>query len=145
MNQQSCTHTDPPSKDNTQHIHWWQVDLGKLILVSYIIIANRVDCCRYRDHCCVRGCVPALRLANFTVELGRLESNRSINYTVCRYFDGVAGQLTNLTCTRSIWGQFVRISLIGETLTLCEVEVYGDTDDKQLTGEVAPQRFDNLK
>ncbi|XP_025096717.1 uncharacterized protein LOC112565454 [Pomacea canaliculata] len=120
MNQQSCTHTDPPSKDNTQHIHWWQVDLGKLILVSYIIIANRVDCC-------------PLRLANFTVELGRLESNRSINYTVCRYFDGVAGQLTNLTCTRSIWGQFVRISLIGETLTLCEVEVYGDTDDKQLT------------
>ncbi|XP_025095650.1 uncharacterized protein LOC112564792 [Pomacea canaliculata] len=68
------------------------------------------------------------RLANFTVELGRLESNGSITYTLCRYHDGVAGPLTTLNCTRSIWGQFVRISKGGPVLTLCEVEVYGDTD-----------------
>ncbi|XP_025095653.1 uncharacterized protein LOC112564794 [Pomacea canaliculata] len=109
QNRLSCSHTTfTPS-------HWWRVDLRKLILVSLIIIANRQDCC-------------SDRLANFTVELGRLESNGSITYTLCRYHDGVAGPLTTLNCTRSIWGQFVRISKLGPPLTLCEVEVYGDTD-----------------
>ncbi|XP_025095651.1 fucolectin-like [Pomacea canaliculata] len=110
----SCSHTI--LFKNFQQRHWWQVDLRKLIFVSHIIIANRLDCC-------------GDRLANFTVELGRLESNGSITYTLCRYHDGVAGPLTTLNCTRSIWGRFVRISLMGDALTLCEVEVYGDMDD----------------
>ncbi|XP_025095649.1 uncharacterized protein LOC112564791 [Pomacea canaliculata] len=111
-NSQSCSQTDVWSKVYySRHIHWWRVDLGKLILVSYIVITNTMD------NCC------SDRLANFTVELGSLESNGSITYTVCRYHDGVAGPLTSLNCTRSIWGQFVRISLTGVALTLCEVEV----------------------
>ncbi|XP_025095660.1 uncharacterized protein LOC112564802 [Pomacea canaliculata] len=108
----SCSHT---MDGNYEKVHWWQVNLRKLVLVSYIVIANRVDsCCTHR-------------LANFTVELGRLESNGNISYTLCRYHGGVAGPLTTLNCTKSIWGQFVRISQEDELLTLCEVEVYGDT------------------
>ncbi|PVD30773.1 hypothetical protein C0Q70_10048 [Pomacea canaliculata] len=104
-NSQSCSQTDVWSKVYySRHIHWWRVDLGKLILVSYIVITNTMD------NCCSE-------LANFTVELGSLESNGSITYTVCRYHDGVAGPLTSLNCTRSIWA----MSLIPTDFTCNDV------------------------
>ncbi|XP_025096596.1 uncharacterized protein LOC112565386 [Pomacea canaliculata] len=91
----SCSQTVMLDSNNTRTVHWWQVILTKPILVSSIIIVN------IWNKCC------SDRLANFTVELGSLESNGSITYTLCRYHDGVAGPLTTLNCMRSIWGQSV--------------------------------------
>lgn len=73
-------------------------------------------------------CLSDKNLENFDVDLGRYISRRDITYYPCFHFSGVAGAKTTLNCTQSIWGQFVRVSMTGQSLVLCEVEVYGDAD-----------------
>ncbi|PVD30769.1 hypothetical protein C0Q70_10044 [Pomacea canaliculata] len=98
------------SKSSTTMLQWCQVDLGKPILVSQIIIISKDK-----------------KLENFDVDLGLHTSTGRIYYP-CFHFSGKAGVKTTLNCTQSIWGQWVRVSMTGQSLVLCEVEVYGDAD-----------------
>ena len=47
------------------------------------------------------------------------------NYPLCAAYSGVAGRVTNISCTPAVAGRYVIIQIPGvnETLTLCEVEI----------------------
>ena len=64
------------------------------------------------------------RLRNVTVTVGVTESD--VN-TSCGFFagPGTLSQLVVIDCPTLPQGRFVKISIITEFLTLCEVEVFG--------------------
>eukprot|EP00105_Crassostrea_gigas_P035975 XP_019920123.1 PREDICTED: fucolectin-like [Crassostrea gigas] len=105
-----CTYT---ANGNTNP--WWMVDLQAVYTITSVRILNRgID--KYGD--------VSFRLEDVTVTVGLTESDIS---TPCGFFagPGTASQLVVIDCPTSTQGRFVKISKTTETLTLCEVDVFG--------------------
>ncbi|XP_052694975.1 uncharacterized protein LOC128173306 [Crassostrea angulata] len=106
-----CTHT---SSGDTNP--WWRVDLMAIYTITSVRIFNRgMD----KNRIDVSD-----RLRNVTVTVGLTESD--VN-TPCGFFagPGTLSQLVVIDCPTLPQGRFVKISIITEYLTLCEVEVFG--------------------
>ncbi|KAL5005643.1 hypothetical protein ScPMuIL_016801 [Solemya velum] len=111
-----CTHTAEDDSDP-----WWLLDLGGVATIESVTMLNRGDAC-------------AERLTNITITVGMVEHN--LHY--CGAFDGSAdlSQDVLVTCDSPVDGRYLKIAGGGRhcsgfpkmphaTLTLCEVEVYG--------------------
>ncbi|XP_052694408.1 uncharacterized protein LOC128172675 [Crassostrea angulata] len=95
---------------------WWSVDLQAIYTIKSVRIFNRgMD---------EWGVDVSDRLRNVTVIVGLTVSD--IN-TPCGFFagPGTLSQLVVIDCPTLPQGRFVKISIITEYLTLCEVEVFG--------------------
>nr|XP_034315866.1 uncharacterized protein LOC117685540 [Crassostrea gigas] len=95
---------------------WWLVDLKAVYSITSVRIFNRgMD---------KWGEDVSNRLRNVTVTVGVTESD--VN-TSCGFFagPGTLSQLVVIDCPTLPQGRFVKISIITEFLTLCEVEVFG--------------------
>uniref|UniRef100_K1P8A6 Fucolectin-1 n=1 Tax=Magallana gigas TaxID=29159 RepID=K1P8A6_MAGGI len=95
---------------------WWLVDLQAVYSITSVRIFNRgMD---------EWGLDLSDRLRNVTVTVGLTESD--VN-TPCGFFagPGTLSQLVVIDCPTLPQGRFVKISIITEYLTLCEVEVLG--------------------
>nr|XP_034315530.1 fucolectin-like [Crassostrea gigas] len=95
---------------------WWSVDLQAIYTIKSVRIFNRgID---------EWGLDVSDRLRNVTVTVGLTESD--VN-TPCGFFagPGTLSQLVVIDCPTLPQGRFVKISIITEYLTLCEVEVFG--------------------
>lgn len=68
-------------------------------------------------------------IRNYTIEVGRPQTNGSITYQTCRQFEKTTNSVIKAACKSVIIGQYVRIMKLDpkdtDPLTLCEVEVYG--------------------
>ncbi|XP_052694398.1 neurogenic locus notch homolog protein 2-like [Crassostrea angulata] len=95
---------------------WWLVDLQNVYFVKSVRIFNRGMDKNGKDE--------SDRLRNVTVTVGLTESD--VN-TPCGFFagPGTLSQLAVIDCPTLSQGRFVKISIITEYLTLCEVEVFG--------------------
>ncbi|XP_065944431.1 fucolectin-like [Magallana gigas] len=97
---------------------WWLVDLQAMYSIRSVRIFNRGmdEWGQSKD--------VSDRLRNATVIVGLTESD--VN-TPCGFFagPGTLSQLVVIACPTLPQGRFVKISIITEYLTLCEVEVFG--------------------
>eukprot|EP00058_Branchiostoma_floridae_P009247 XP_002594735.1 hypothetical protein BRAFLDRAFT_81185 [Branchiostoma floridae] len=105
----SCSHTD--TEDNP----WWYVDLGRTQEIDHITIFNRQDCCWDR-------------ITPFEVYIGD-NSDVTANPKLGGDFSFSAGQAEKTIQVGGLKGRYVGITLPGSNrvLTLCEVEVYGES------------------
>ncbi|CAJ0932314.1 unnamed protein product [Ranitomeya imitator] len=105
----SCTHT------NNQKNPWWKLDLKQMYKISNVVIANRMDCCKER-------------LMGAEVRIGNSPNN---NNPVCDKVKSVKSATLSFCCN-GMEGQYVSVVIPGrsESLSLCEVEVYGDPVNK---------------
>ncbi|XP_066271170.1 uncharacterized protein [Branchiostoma lanceolatum] len=130
----ACTHTQ------NDYQPWWKVDLSRVYTVHRVSILNRGDCC-------------GERLKNFTVRVGPNEDFAQNNQCGATYTDTPTdGQTIEVYCNPPISGRYVSIQLMGrkDFLSLCEVEVYGETaceaEDKgtcSASGDPHYTTFDN--
>ncbi len=100
---------------------WWQVDLGRSILVDRVQLWNRTDCC-------------SDRLSNFTVFVspsdmtGRRYDQLMADTSIAKRSVGVTPILPTLGIPFGTVGRFVRVQLAAQNyLSLAEVQVYGST------------------
>ncbi|XP_048738838.2 uncharacterized protein LOC125653421 [Ostrea edulis] len=106
----SCTHTsfgDPTP--------WWRVDLQRVLYIITVRLLNRGS-----DS---TGIDSSGRLKDATVNTG----NTTLSITTpCGFFagPGTLGQLVTINCPPYTVGRFVKISIVTEFLTLCEVDVF---------------------
>eukprot|EP00058_Branchiostoma_floridae_P027790 XP_002613281.1 hypothetical protein BRAFLDRAFT_68246 [Branchiostoma floridae] len=101
----SCTHTSHQANP------WWRVDLGSIKRVDRVVVFNRQDCC-------------SDRLESFQVHVG--DNSNVVHNPTCGDAQSVAGRIV-ITVKCGLPGRYVGVTLPGtKTLTLCEVEVYGD-------------------
>ncbi|XP_077127865.1 uncharacterized protein LOC143783346 [Ranitomeya variabilis] len=103
----SCSHT------NKVNNSWWKLDLKQPYKISYVVLTNRMDCCKER-------------LIGAEVRIGNSSDN---NNPVC----GTVRNVTSATisfCCNGMVGRYVSVVIPGrsEYLALCEVEVYSDID-----------------
>nr|XP_034317190.1 neurogenic locus notch homolog protein 2-like [Crassostrea gigas] len=94
---------------------WWRVDLQAVYSIISVRILNRGKD-QYAD--------VSFRLQDVSVTVGLTESD--VN-NVCGFFagPGTLSQLVVIDCPTLPRGRFVKISKTTETLTLCEVDVFG--------------------
>jgi hypothetical protein len=111
----SCTHT------NREALNWWKVKLGDEFHIHSIVISGRSDCCHDR-----------LEGALITVD------NQTV--TSMSYYDKQTKWTIPLN---NMKGSEVRISLLDEYLTVCEVQVIVDNEYDPST-EPAPITLSNL-
>ncbi|KAM4688887.1 fucolectin-like [Discoglossus pictus] len=101
----SCTHSIYEKNP------WWKLDLKTRYKIDNVIVANRKDCCPER-------------LKRAEIRIGDSPDN---NNPVC----GIISDLNYLTtfCCNGMVGRYVSVVIPGKStwLTLCEVEVYGET------------------
>jgi hypothetical protein len=119
------SHTNYVANDPNYQKAWWQVDLGREYSIAEIKIWNRKDeCCPGKADCCPPIDNP--RLINYTVLV--LNANKDIVWS--SLVSGVSGvpptpsHLTTLPVGKR--GQYVRVELNKNYLTLAEVEVFAD-------------------
>ncbi|CAH1263337.1 NPTX1 [Branchiostoma lanceolatum] len=106
-NAKSCTHTTEEPNP------WWRVDLGSTKYVDRVVIFNRKDCCWGR-------------LNGFQVHVG--ENSSVAHNPTCRDARSLVGRDVFIVNCGGLTGRYVGISLPAtQYLTLCEVEVYGDS------------------
>ncbi|XP_075208838.1 uncharacterized protein LOC142316938 [Anomaloglossus baeobatrachus] len=103
----SCSHT------NQVKDPWWKLDLNRSYKISYVVLTNRMDCCKDR-------------LMGAEVRIGNSPDN---NNPVCGKVRNVTSATLSFCCDM-MEGQYVSVVIPGRTefLTLCEVEVYADID-----------------
>lgn len=74
-------------------------------------------------------CFPETVIGNYTIEVGRPQTDGSITYQTCRHFEKTTNSVLKAACNNVVVGQYVRIMKLDrqdkDPLTLCEVEVYG--------------------
>ncbi|XP_073536105.1 fucolectin-like [Phyllobates terribilis] len=101
----SCTHT------NYEKNPWWKLDLKQTYKIANVVISNRMDCCKER-------------LTGAEIRIGNSADN---NNPVCDKVKNVASATLSFCCN-GMEGQYVSVVIPGrsESLSLCEVEVYGD-------------------
>ncbi|KAI8502507.1 hypothetical protein Bbelb_200950, partial [Branchiostoma belcheri] len=97
---------------------WWLVNLGNVTSVGTVRILNRGDCC-------------GERLQNFQVRVGD-SPNFQQNPSCGVIYTGTpsSGERIELHCREGTVGQYVSVQTIKTTehLSLCEVEVFPETD-----------------
>lgn len=106
----SCSQTNQPQNS------WWRVDLQAVYHIIRVRLLNRGMDKFGQD---LSG-----RLRNVTVTVGRTEF--SLN-TTCGFFSGpgTLSQLVVIDCPPVTSGRYVKVSILGGYLTLCEVDVFG--------------------
>ncbi|KAM3867755.1 fucolectin-like [Diretmus argenteus] len=109
-NQASCTHTD------REFSPWWRLDLRKTHKVLSIDVTNRKDCC-------------SERLRGAEIRIGNSLANNGNNNPKCAVISNIAAGYTESFKCNGMEGRYVNIAIPGreESLTLCEVEVYGSS------------------
>ncbi|XP_072855761.2 fucolectin-1 isoform X1 [Pogona vitticeps] len=104
----SCSHT------TREREPWWRVDLGARYAVTAVVVKNRQDCC-------------SERIQGAQIHVGDSLANHGRCNSVCGTItNGSAGSLSIVCCERRK-GRYVSVLIPGreESLTLCELEVYG--------------------
>nr|XP_014349317.1 PREDICTED: fucolectin-like [Latimeria chalumnae] len=111
----SCTHTTSSTNP------WWRVDLHKPYRISRVFVANRGDCCEQR-------------LLGAEVHVGNSLNNNGNDNPKCgtKITSTTKGKVHIFNCA-NMEGRYVSIIIPGQkkVLTLCEVEIYGATADRQ--------------
>ena len=94
---------------------WWEVDLQDTYYISYMRIWNRLDCC-------------SERLTNFTITV--LDEDREIVWEETFLPGGgqIIGAFLPIEDVESE-GQFVRVDLPGQYLSIAELEIFQPTGD----------------
>ncbi|XP_078666825.1 fucolectin-like isoform X2 [Branchiostoma floridae x Branchiostoma belcheri] len=113
----SCTHTQTESNP------WWRVDLGSSQCVAWVRIYNREDCCQER-------------LDGFTVHVG--DNPDVLANPTCPGGPFSISRRTNnkgINCG-GLTGRYVGVALrgSGRVLTLCEVQVFGESRGRKRGG-----------
>ncbi|XP_077083567.1 uncharacterized protein LOC143736761 [Siphateles boraxobius] len=94
---------------------WWRLDLKQIYRVSRVVVTNRNDCC-------------AERINGAEIRIGNSLENNGNNNPICAVIPAIpAGESYNYSCG-GMDGRFVNLIIPGDmkTLTLCELEVYGE-------------------
>jgi cysteine-rich repeat protein len=112
----SCTHTSPATSEIALR-QWWRVDMQQSVLVTALKIQGRTDCCPERTQ-------------GYSIFVGDKEPAYLEQNLAC-----VTGQpqlptagAHSITCTSPVRGRYVYFTIpSGQTLTLCEVSVFGST------------------
>ncbi|KAM9805377.1 fucolectin-like [Syngnathus typhle] len=114
--QNSCSHT---MRDMNP---WWRLDLQKTYKIKTVIITNRRDCCHKRIN------EAELRIGD------SLDDNGNANPRCTVILSISAGQSKTFECN-GMEGRYVNIVIPGrqEYLTLCEVEVYGEEANENVS------------
>uniref|UniRef100_A0A8D2IWX9 Fucolectin tachylectin-4 pentraxin-1 domain-containing protein n=2 Tax=Varanus komodoensis TaxID=61221 RepID=A0A8D2IWX9_VARKO len=108
----SCT------QSRLQKEPWWAVDLGAQYSVSTVVVKNRQDCC-------------SKRLQGAQVYVGDAVADRKDPSRLCgTILNTTPGSITTIYCN-GLKGHLVIVSISGrpESLSLCEVEVYGNKQE----------------
>nr|XP_046256753.1 fucolectin-like isoform X2 [Scatophagus argus]XP_046256754.1 fucolectin-like isoform X2 [Scatophagus argus] len=108
--QGSCTHTQEDENP------WWRLDLLKTYKINTVTITNRNDCCHDR----INGA--EIRIGN------SLNDNGNTNPR-CAVISSIERGTSKIFVCNGMEGRYVNIVIPGrrEYLTLCEVEVTGQT------------------
>ncbi|KAL2103721.1 hypothetical protein ACEWY4_000589 [Coilia grayii] len=108
----SCTHTEPMTNS------WWRVDLLKKYIITSVVITNRGDCCPER-------------LNGAEIHIGNSLQNNGNNNPLCAVISSIPAGLSHTFQCNEMEGRYVTVVIPGraESLTLCEVEVYGSPLD----------------
>lgn len=110
----SCSHTAERETGP-----WWRVDLHQSYIISEVKITNRGDCCPER-------------LDGAEIRIGNSLDNNGNNNDRCTTITHIPnGNTFTFTCdSGTMEGRYVNVVIPGEnkTLTLCEVEVYGNPE-----------------
>ncbi|XP_041958048.1 uncharacterized protein LOC121716004 isoform X4 [Alosa sapidissima] len=109
----SCSHTVLEPNP------WWRVDLLKKYRVHSVVITNRGDCC-------------PMRLQGARITIGNSPEINGGNQ-ICGNISNPAGQSWTFNC-EGMEGRYVHVYIQGrsEYLTLCEVEVYAESNLKNV-------------
>ncbi|EMP32500.1 Fucolectin-4 [Chelonia mydas] len=108
LDHDSCTHTEQETEP------WWNVDLDSRHSVSTVIVKNREDCCGER----IKGA---------QIHVGDSKAGHGKDDPICGTItDTTPGSISTISCN-GMEGRYVTITIPDrvESLTLCEVEVYG--------------------
>ncbi|XP_071107976.1 uncharacterized protein [Haliotis cracherodii] len=121
-----CSHTDPKQSSS-----WWRVDLQGIYTITSVVILNRKDCC-----CGALNSVTidvCSKDRDITVEDEAEGDDPVRNCDVApRPFS--CGEKRVLRCAVNVWGRYVWIKQPMPGMTLCEVEIYGES----VTGTECP-------
>ncbi|KAK7171267.1 hypothetical protein R3I94_001267 [Phoxinus phoxinus] len=94
---------------------WWRLDLRHIYRVSKVVVTNRHDCC-------------AEQINGAEIRIGNSLENNGNNNPICAVIPAIpAGGSYNYLCD-GMEGRYMNLIIPGDmkTLTLCEVEVYGE-------------------
>ncbi|CAH1779917.1 unnamed protein product, partial [Owenia fusiformis] len=127
-------HTDGIHRKNAQHpcAHslsktnepWWLVDLGRSYHISGVKLWNRRDCC-------------GERLRNFEIMVtneligDKTDRQKDSEWKQCTKVSGILNTASEVLCCQTpMQGRYLKLQMLGEkeTLTLCEIEIFGGTD-----------------
>ncbi|XDV19495.1 hypothetical protein PO909_024960 [Leuciscus waleckii] len=94
---------------------WWRLDLRDVYRISKVVVTNRRDCC-------------AEQINGAEIRIGNSLENNGNNNPICAVIPAIpAGESYSYSCG-GMDGRYVNLIIAGDmkTLTLCEVEVYGE-------------------
>ena len=121
----SITHTDQLDGSPS----WWEVDLQDTYYISYMRIWNRLDCC-------------SERLTNFTVTV--LDFELEVVWEETFLPDGglIAGPFLPIEDVEAE-GQFVRVSMPGQYLSITELQILSPDGEPPLPDEICDNGTDD--
>ncbi|XP_051977056.1 uncharacterized protein LOC127639195 [Xyrauchen texanus] len=116
----SCSHT------GIERNPWWRVDLKHVYNVTNVTITNRGDCC-------------VERIDGAEIRVGNSLNNNGNNNQLVEVISSIPLGATKTFTFMPTSGQYVNIHLPGDAkiLTLCEVEVFAETEGAVSTRNVA--------
>uniref|UniRef100_A0A8C1CTV4 Fucolectin tachylectin-4 pentraxin-1 domain-containing protein n=1 Tax=Cyprinus carpio carpio TaxID=630221 RepID=A0A8C1CTV4_CYPCA len=94
---------------------WWRLDLNNVYSVSRVVVTNRIDCC-------------VEKINGSEIRIGNSLENNGNNNPICAVIPAIpAGESYSFSCG-GMEGRYVNLIIPGDmkTLTLCEVEVFGE-------------------
>uniref|UniRef100_A0A8C1JMW4 Fucolectin tachylectin-4 pentraxin-1 domain-containing protein n=1 Tax=Cyprinus carpio TaxID=7962 RepID=A0A8C1JMW4_CYPCA len=94
---------------------WWRLDLNNVYSVSRVVVTNRIDCC-------------VEKINGAEIRIGNSLENNGNNNPICAVIPAIpAGESYSSSCG-GMEGRYVNLIIPGDmkTLTLCEVEVFGE-------------------
>ncbi|KTF91635.1 hypothetical protein cypCar_00034152 [Cyprinus carpio] len=94
---------------------WWRLDLNNVYSVSRVVVTNRIDCC-------------VEKINGAEIRIGNSLENNGNNNPICAVIPAIpAGESYSFSCG-GMEGRYVNLIIPGDmkTLTLCEVEVFGE-------------------
>ena len=121
----SITHTDQLDGSPS----WWEVDLQDTYYISYMRIWNRLDCC-------------SERLTNFTITVLDFEREIVWEETFLPNFGQIVGSFLPIEDVESE-GQFVRVEMPGQYLSIAELEILTPTGPPPPPDEVCDNGIDD--
>ncbi|CAH1799527.1 unnamed protein product [Owenia fusiformis] len=112
-----CAHSEPMSNEP-----WWVVDMGTTYRVSGVRVWNRQDCC-------------GEMLTDYSIEVSPTFTRDAPMglWERCTSFTRTPqGRSETLCCENIVLGRYLKLQMAGsgKTLTLCEIEVFGELTAK---------------